>query len=292
MGAPDRGFPSGVGDKTRGSALLPRVLVGVVGIPFLSFMALRGGLFLLGLVDLIILFGLWEFFSLMEAKGVRPYKFLGIGGGLFLSWLAYFRNNLGNEIFLTLVLLIIMVAELARRKQQQSIFHIAATILGIFYVSWLSSHFILLRELSGQMGRKYADGGWYLLTVFIITWVCDTGAYGVGLAWGRHPLLLRVSPKKTVEGTIGGVVTALLAGLLLGGIFLKGLLALRHFLVIGLIVGIIGQIGDLVESLLKRDAQVKDTSQLLPGHGGVLDRFDSLLFAVPVTYWYLKFVVF
>jgi phosphatidate cytidylyltransferase len=266
--------------------------VGVVGIPFLAFMALEGSLFLLVLVSLIILIGLWEFYRLAEAKGIRPYKILGIGGGLFLSWQTYFKLRGGDEIVLTLILLVVMVAELFRREQHHSLYHIAATIFGVFYVGWLSSHFILLRELPELVGRRYSDGGWYLLSVFIITWVCDTGAYGVGLAWGRHPLLPRVSPKKTVEGTIGGVVTALLTALLLGGVFLKDLLAMRHFLVMGLIVGIVGQIGDLVESLLKRDAQVKDASRLLPGHGGVLDRFDSLLFSVPITYWYLKYLVF
>lgn len=283
---------SGVGGERGGSALLSRVLVGAVGVPFLVFVALKGGLFLLGLVVLITLFGLWEFYHLLEAKEIRPHKFLGIGGGLFLACQAYFRDDIGGEAVFVLILLAIMVAELWRREPKNSILHIATTILGVFYVSWLSSHFILLRELPGLMGKRYADGGWCLMTVFIITWVCDTGAYGVGWAWGKHRLLPQVSPKKSVEGAVGGVITALLAGLLLGGFFLSDMLALRHFVVISLIVGIIGQLGDLVESLLKRDAQVKDTSRFLPGHGGILDRFDSLLFSVPVTYWYLKYLVF
>ena len=266
--------------------------MGAVGIPFLAFMALKGGYFTLTLVSLIVLIGLWEFYRLTEAKGIRPYKLLGIGGGLFLSWQTYFKFTGGGELALTLILLAIMLAELFRREQRHSMFHMAATLFGVFYVGWLSSHFILLRELPEMVGKSYADGGWYLLTVFIIAWVCDTGAYGIGQAWGRHRLLARASPKKSLEGAIGGVVSALLTGLLLGGVFLKDLFALRHFLVIALIVGIVGQIGDLVESLLKRDAQVKDTSRLLPGHGGVLDRFDGLLFAVPVTYWYLKYLVF
>jgi phosphatidate cytidylyltransferase len=280
------------GERTRGSGLLPRVLVGAVGIPLLVFVALRGGLFLLGLVSLIILIGLWEFYQLMQAKGIRPYRFLGMGGGLFLAWQAYFRAGMGTGVLLAVILLVVMVAELFRREQIHSIFHVAATILGVLYVGWLASHFILLRELPVLIGKSYSDGGWYLLTVFIAAWVCDTGAYGIGRTWGRHRLFSRVSPKKSVEGAIGGVATALLAGLLLGGVFLKDLLALGHFVVIALIVGIIGQVGDLVESLLKRDAQVKDTSGFLPGHGGILDRFDGLLFAVPVTYWYLRYVVF
>ena len=263
-----------------------------MGIPLLAFVALRGGLFLLGLVSLIVLIGLRECYHMMQAKGIRPYRLLGIGGGLFLAWQAYFQTGLGGEMVLAIILLVVMVAELFRREQLHSIFHIAATLFGVLYVGWLASHFILLRELPNLIGKSYSDGGWYLLSVFIIAWVCDTGAYGIGRAWGRHRLFARVSPKKSVEGAIGGVVTALLAGLLLGGVFLKDLLALGHFVVIALIVGIIGQVGDLVESLLKRDAGVKDTSGFLPGHGGILDRFDGLLFAVPVTYWYLKYLVF
>ncbi|MCK4271639.1 phosphatidate cytidylyltransferase [bacterium] len=278
--------------KTKGSALLSRILVGAVGIPFLVFMVLKGELFLLVLVDLIIVLGLWEFYRMLEVKGICPFRSLGIGGGLLLSWQLYFKTGVGNEVIITFILLVIMVAELARRRQRNSILHIAVTILGIFYVGWLSSHFILLRELPRLVGVDYSAGGWYLLAIFIITWICDTGAYGLGRAFGRHPLLLRVSPKKTVEGAIGGLVSALLAGLLLGGVFLKDFLPLRHFVIIAIIVGTIGQIGDLVESLLKRDVQIKDTSRLLPGHGGVLDRFDSLLFIVPVTYWYLKILVF
>lgn len=278
--------------KAKGAALLQRVLVGAVGIPLLVFTALRGGLFLFVLVGLIVLLGLRELYHMLKVKGIRPHTVLGIGGGLFLCCQTYFGWRIWTGTSLAVFLLIVLTAELVRRDQRDSLFNIAATLFGVLYVGWLSAHFILLRELPRVVGRSYGDGGWYLLSVFIITWTCDTGAYGIGMALGKHPLLRRVSPKKTIEGAVGGIVTGLLAGLLLGGVFLKDILALRHFLILALIVGIAGQIGDLVESLLKRDAAVKDTSRLLPGHGGILDRFDSLLFIVPLTYWYLRYLVF
>jgi phosphatidate cytidylyltransferase len=168
----------------------------------------------------------------------------------------------------------------------------AGTLLGILYVGMLSSYFFLLRDLPRKVGRPEGDGGWFLLSVFIITWVCDTGAFAVGVLWGKHRLLPRVSPKKSVEGALGGLIWALLAAWLLGSVLLKGLLPLRHFLSIAIVVSVAGPLGDLAESLMKRDAGVKDTSRLLPGHGGVLDRFDSLLFIVPAVYWYIKYVVF
>ncbi len=278
--------------RTKGAALLPRVLVGVVGIPLLAFAAVRGGIFLLILVDLLIVLGLWEFYRLLQAKEVRPHVFLGIGGGLFLSWQIYFSWPIGIRALLTVVLLAVMASALFRRDGRGAIAGMAGTLLGMLYVGLLSSYFLLLRGLPGQMGGRHQDGGLVLLTVFIITWVYDTGAYGVGLLCGKHRLMPQVSPKKSIEGALGGLFWGLLAALLLSRVFFRELLSLRDFLAIALIAGFIGPLGDLAESLIKRDAQAKDTSGILPGHGGILDRFDSLLFIVPAVYWYLRFVAY
>jgi len=279
-------------DRAKGAALLPRVLVGAAGIPLLAFAAIRGGTFLLILVDLLIVLGLWEFYRLLAAKGIRPHVVVGIGGGLFLSWQVYFSWSIGIRALVTAVVLAVMVSALIRREGRGAIADMAGTLLGMLYVGLLSSYFFLLRDLPGQMSGRHQDGGWVLLAVFIITWVYDTGAYGVGLLWGRHPLLPRVSPKKSIEGAAGGLFWGLLAALLLSRLFFTELLSLRDFLVIALIAGLIGPLGDLAESMIKRDAQAKDTSGILPGHGGVLDRFDSLLFIVPVVYWYLRCAVY
>jgi len=279
-------------DRTKGAALLPRVLVGAAGIPLLAFAAIRGGTALLILVDLLIVLGLWEFYRLLAAKGIRPHVMVGIGGGLFLSWQIYFSWSIGVRALLTVVVLVVMASALLRREGRGAIADVAGTLLGMLYVGLLSGYFFLLRNLPGRMSGRHQDGGWILLSVFIITWVYDTGAYGVGLLWGRHPLLPRVSPKKSIEGAVGGLFWGLLAALLLSRLCFPELLSLRDFLMIAMIAGLIGPLGDLAESLLKRDAQIKDTSGILPGHGGVLDRFDSLLFIVPVVYWYLEYVVY
>ena len=131
----------------------------------------------------------------------------------------------------------------------------------------------------------------FVFLAFVVTWACDTGAYIVGSGLGKRPLLPRVSAKKTVEGAVGGMVFAI-AGAVVARYTFAGYLDLSQSVILGVAAGVLGQIGDLFESLIKRDADVKDTSGLIPGHGGVLDRFDGLLFTGPLLYYYLKFVVF
>jgi len=160
----------------------------------------------------------------------------------------------------------------------------------------LFSYLVFLRSLSGTIAAPFfgshfpvaARGAWLVLYVFVVTWSADAGAYFIGMRFGKRPLAPRLSPKKTVEGAVGGVlastVTSLLMGTWLG-------LPWIHCLIIGPVLGALGEIGDLAESALKRDLGIKDFGGILPGHGGVLDRFDSLLFTAPVAYYYLVFVV-
>jgi len=134
-------------------------------------------------------------------------------------------------------------------------------------------------------------GGYTVIALFVAIWTCDSAAYFAGRAFGRHKLFERVSPNKTWEGAIAGFIFAIGTFLLAREVVLP-YLSLSGAIVCGAIVGVFGQIGDLAESLLKRDAGVKDSSSLIPGHGGVLDRFDSLLFVSPLVFLYLDFIVF
>jgi phosphatidate cytidylyltransferase len=163
-------------------------------------------------------------------------------------------------------------------------------------VGWLLIHLLMLRELPRELGLDDRVGAHLVLYAFLMTWACDTGAYFVGLAIGRHRLFERVSPKKSVEGAVGGLAAAIGAGAWGWAWFVhdasgEPLLTLNQALVLGALVGVSGQLGDLVESLLKRDAHIKDTSATIPGHGGVLDRFDSLIFSAPVTYYFFTWVI-
>jgi phosphatidate cytidylyltransferase len=147
-----------------------------------------------------------------------------------------------------------------------------------------------LRELPVETGVPDDVGARLVFFVAAVTWVGDIVAYLVGIALGRHRLLPKVSPNKTVEGAVGGLLGSTAAGLVCAWEFVPLLTPLTGAL-LGLAGGILGQLGDLVESLLKRDVGIKDTAGLIPGHGGVLDRFDSLLFSAPLLYYYFRFFV-
>ncbi len=272
------------------AGIVPRVAVILLGVPCLFLITWRGGIYFLLLVNLIIFLGLREFYDLLAAKGYRPYKSIGILCGLGVCWYVY-RGGVAITLLMTMTLLLIMIRELFRRDMAHSLTHIAVTVLGVLYVGWLGSHLVMLRELPGIVG--VADGVGTRLVFFVaaITWVGDSAAYIIGVAIGKHPLLPRVSPHKSIEGAVGGLIGSAAAGLLCAKTFLPFVTPLAGTL-LGLFGGFCGQLGDLVESLMKRDVGIKDTASLLPGHGGILDRFDSLLFTGPVLYYYFRFVVF
>jgi phosphatidate cytidylyltransferase len=313
------------------SNLATRVLVAVVGIPAIIAATLAGGYVFFGLVAAVAVVGLLEFAALARAKGASPQVGVSIAFGLcllavfmydklhvailtqFASWgMSVPFPSMAQE-FLILVLLflpLIMGVELFRNKPS-ALMNIATTIFGALYVAFALGAFVGIRELfvpadfpvfahfsvpgpsvpADVAAQIYRWGGYTVLSIFVAIWLCDSVAYFVGMAFGRHKLFPRVSPKKSWEGAVAGFLAAV-AGFILCRELLLPYLAMRDAIVCGVIVGVFGQIGDLAESLLKRDAGVKDSSTLIPGHGGALDRFDSLLFVAPLLFFYLDFIVF
>ncbi len=267
-----------------------RVLVAALFLPSLYVITLRGDLHFLFVVDLVIGMGLWEFYRLLELKGFRPAKIVGVVFGLALSWYAYFRTGIYANFLLAVALVVLMTYALARRSVQQAVVQISTTIFGVLYVGWLGSHLVLLRELPRVAGLDYALGARFVFLAILLTWGCDTGAYLVGRSLGRHPLFPKVSPNKSQEGAVGGLVFALVAAVIAQRTFAP-FLSLSGAMGLGALAAVAGQTGDLVESMMKRDLEVKDSASLLPGHGGVLDRFDSLFFSAPLIYYTLKFFV-
>lgn len=279
---------------------LRRVLSGIVFLPILVLISRRGGGPFLLFIDMTMVAALWEFYRLMEAKGVNPSKRLGVAAVLVLSVLTFWWGPEGGHhslgLFLAGFVVTIALRELVRPEMAFPIYDIATTMFGVFYVGWLMLHLLLLREMPRELGLPYAAGSSFVLYAFLLAWACDTGAYFTGLAFGRHQLAPKVSPKKSVEGAIGGFLACVGAAFLGNAWFVRDAAGSSYLtplqtLVLGVLVGVAAQLGDLVESLLKRDARIKDTSDMIPGHGGVLDRFDSLLFTAPVTYYFLTLVV-
>lgn len=275
----------------RRRAIAERVLASFIFIPCLIIIARRGGYYYLALINIMILIGLWEFYRMMEAKGLKPYRAMGILSGLALSWYVFFQQGVYANLLMSVIFIGIMILELARKERGLAVYHISVTLFGVFYIGWLGSHLILLRELPRLKGLDYSLGFSFVIVTFALTWCYDTGAYFVGMYLGRHKLFPSISPGKTVEGAIGGVFGSLV------GIFVARAVIAPYLTVVesvGLAIGasVVGQLGDLCESMIKRDVKIKDSSRTIPGHGGVLDRFDSLLFTAPLIYYVLKYVIF
>lgn len=237
----------------------------------------------------------WAFFVLVAAAVlVAQYEFYRlyferrdtVACGLLLGFLVvasvYQGNPLSIQAALTVAVAIVMLFTLALKVRGDTLAtamnDMAILLFGVVYIGWLLSYVIVL--------RAPAKGSLLMLFLFLVTWGGDAAAYYVGRAMGRHPLAPQISPKKTVEGAVGGLVGSV--GLaLLGRSWWLPALPLVDALVLGMGLGVLGQAGDLAESLLKRSAGVKDSGRLIPAHGGVLDKVDSLLFTAPALHYYL-----
>ncbi|UCC90774.1 MAG: phosphatidate cytidylyltransferase [Dehalococcoidia bacterium] len=250
-----------------------------------------------GFTALMVTFGVLaalEFYRMVYTSEAPPFTYFG------LIWTAFFilsRNsellstlephfNLGllTPLLLTSAVVLPLIGLLSRRQREGAFITWAWTIAGILYVGWLLSYLVALRGLDA--GRN-----WVFFALFI-TWASDTTAFFIGRRFGRHKLASSISPGKTWEGTTGGIVGAIIMSIL----FFTPTpfhLPLVYWQAIGLsiLVSIFGQIGDLVESLLKRNMGVKDSGKLMPGHGGILDRMDSIIFAGIVVYYYVIWAI-
>ncbi|MFA5004920.1 MAG: phosphatidate cytidylyltransferase [Candidatus Omnitrophota bacterium] len=233
-------------------------------------------------VTVFIVVGLYEYFTMLEKKGIGIFKYFGIALGAVIPLSIIFRfepTKSWELLFIVLALLFIILMQFKRKNSSGVIVDISTTLFGVLYVSWFFSFLIKIRYMPQGLGL--------LAALLLITKLGDIGAFLVGSAFGKKLLLPRISPKKTVEGSIGGLFFSVL-GALISKQFLS--FGYGHMIVIALGLGILGQLGDLSESLLKRDCQVKDSGNIIPGMGGVLDEIDSLLFTAPVFYFYLSLI--
>jgi phosphatidate cytidylyltransferase len=274
------------------SNLAQRVLVGVVAIPIILVLCLAGGPYFFGFVAIVSAVALREFYGLAAAKGAKPLVAAGIVLGFVVNLSFFVEWPMRPPLLVATLIAAVVLCSLWElfRNDGSPLLNLSATFLGLLYVSLLFGTLIGIRQLFVP-GASYRWGGYLVISVLVMIWICDSAAFHVGAPLGKHKLFPRVSPQKSWEGAIAGFVCAIAAAIAAKYLVLT-FLPLGSAIVIGAIVGTIGQLGDLVESLLKRDAGVKDSSMLIPGHGGALDRFDSILLVAPCVYLYLHYVHF
>ena len=253
--------------------LRSRLLVAAVGLPIGFAAIILGGYFLFGLAVVLTILGLHEYYTLL--RPYRPNLLVGYLAGVGVVVASFFLGPQGLLVGLAALVVLTFFWSLFGELGAHLVGRMAMTGFGVLWVALGFAYIPLIRGLNHGMA----------LTIMVLacTIVSDTFAYFVGRAIGRHKMAPRISPNKSVEGAIGGLVGAVVAALIVR--IYSPWLPTRDAIVLGLAVGVVGQWGDLFESTFKRDFRVKDSGRLLPGHGGILDRFDSMLFAGFVAYW-------
>jgi phosphatidate cytidylyltransferase len=228
-----------------------------------------------------VVLALYEFFTLLRSAKMPCYRLFGVVMGGILALVVAFEQGAtrsGEVFFIVIGCLFLFILQFSHKNNFEALTGISLTLFGILYVSWFSSFTIKLR---------YLDGGvMWLAYLLSVTKAGDIGAYTFGSLFGRHSLIPHISPKKSVEGMFGGLFLSSVASLLFKP-YLPLPWSWAHLSILGVLIGIIGQIGDLSESLMKRFCHAKDSGAILPGMGGVLDALDSILFTAPIFYYHL-----
>jgi phosphatidate cytidylyltransferase len=255
--------------------MLVRIISGLVALPLLAFIVIKGGIYLEVAVALITAIGLYEFYTALKAK-YKPIKFPSIMMVILLHYL--YRESMFLYFKSGLVLYIVLLLVLYVSQEKYKIQDIAMTTFGMLYIGLLLYHVVLFTTLPSYF---------YIGFIFIVSWGADTGAYFVGSFFGKRKLSPIISPNKSVEGAIGGMLMASILSVLWSLYFEPS------FLVFSILLAVVGSIisifGDLVASKIKREIGLKDYGKIMPGHGGVMDRFDSLILVTPVVYYMIVF---
>jgi len=277
------------------SNLTQRILTAIIGVPLLLLVFYFGSYYFLIFILLIVGFGSYEFFRLVDNKNLDNKYIIGIVFCIILP----IGANFGYLYFIflfTLVSIFTLFINLQKQDLSNTLIGAGTKFLGIVYIGWFLSHAILIRNINesvfpyiDNINLKNNDIGFFWI-VFVVacTFLNDTAAYFFGKYKGKIKLVPRLSPGKTVEGTVCGIFMALLCGMLINLIF-SSPISYKWSMLLGFVVGAVAVLGDLIESMFKRSVSIKDSGGLLPGHGGVLDRFDSLVLVFPVMYYLILF---
>jgi phosphatidate cytidylyltransferase len=279
--------------------MLLRFMSGLIGIPLLIVLVFvgEGFPFILG-VGLISIIGQNEFYKGVRKTGACPQEWVGLLSAFLFLFTA--RHQFQEERFslpgvLTLFVIVTLTIELLR-KNRAPIKNLGTTFLGAIYAGWLFSYLVAIRSIQGSspvLGTPWSvpNGAWLVLFVVFASWAADTGAFFVGRKWGKHKMVPVLSPNKSWEGLFAGLGSSVVMSLIMGRAVGPPCMPWLQIILLGIGIGIASLVGDLAESAMKRDLGIKDFGSALPGHGGILDRFDGLLFAAPLFYYYVTLVL-
>ncbi|MCT4585478.1 MAG: phosphatidate cytidylyltransferase [Peptostreptococcaceae bacterium] len=258
--------------------MLKRTLSALFLLPFLFFIIIKGGIFLYLASSIISIVALKEFYEIFNKKYsikyFRPISYIVCILFLYFNYMKFDSEKIFGVLFLIFLIIVILSIKEKHNILENSIF-----IFGLIYIPFFLNHIIFILDSS------YKNYIWF---VFINAWATDTFAYFCGFFFGKHKLIPRISPKKTVEGAIGGILGSVLISMLYGHYFEINLI---HCFFIGCLGSLVAQLGDLFASSIKRFMDIKDYGTLIPGHGGILDRFDSILLTAPFVYYYIKIFI-
>ena len=266
---------------------LTALALAAVGLPAIIY----GREFYFLLIGIFLVGGAWEYTRLYRAVQFEPNEIVTIGGVLVIATARFFFADFAIFVMVAFVLLAMTAHIIAyERGRDKAALDFSITVTGIVYIGWLGSYLLDLRNLP--------NGVWWLMFILPLVWAADTGAYSIGAVYGKHKMSPRLSPKKSWEGYIAGIFTAIYVGALFAYAFsalgpqpLNGLITPLQGAIIGFFISVIAPLGDLGESMFKRQGGLKDSSNIFPGHGGFLDRIDSWIWGAAIGYFILLFFI-
>ena len=267
--------------------VLTALAIAAVGLPAVIY----GGVFYFLIMSIFLVGSAWEFVRLYRAVQYEPSQIVTIGGVLVIATARFFFPEYAVPVLVLFVLLAMTVHVIAyERGRDKAGLDFTVTVAGIVYLGWLGSYLLDLRNLP--------DGGWWFMFILPLVWAGDTGAYSIGAVYGRHKMSPRLSPKKSWEGYGAGIFTAIYAGVLfayayssLGPRPLQGLIDPFKGAMLGILISALTPLGDLGESMFKRQGGLKDSSSIFPGHGGFLDRIDSWIWGAAIGYFIIQYFI-
>lgn len=269
--------------------ILTALVMAAIGLPAIIY----GNAFYFLLMGGFLVAGAWEYVRLYRAVKYEPNELVTVGGVLVLVTARFFFADHSISLFVLLILLAMTVHLFSyERGRDQAALDFGITVAGITYIGWLGSYLLDIRNFS-------AEGGWWLMLVLPIVWAGDTGAYSIGAVYGRHKMAPRLSPKKSWEGYIAGVFSSIAIGAFFTYAFtsigslqpLAGMITPVQGALLGLVIGAFAPLGDLGESMFKRQSGLKDSSNIFPGHGGVLDRIDSWIWGASLGFIMIQYFI-